>query len=341
MRSKLYYCYLVATLSIVSCTSNKTQDICDKKSAFQSYEAFSNRLNSIKKMPTSQIAATLVEWKVLEDTLLHFIITDSIQDSSRNVEDITRCAVTKNNITDRIIKLIDSQPRSYEDIIVIQQSLNDYSQIITNTTFFHEAENFFKTLKNNAIENTSSNQVLNQYVKALRHWNCKEISSLKDLQEFVAEENTYFINFLNHLYEYDSKDVRTIIKETSEITERMYRSTANKKLKLKELSIYMSIRTNRRLIQNAAQCVNSIKSGTVETPAQAAMTVSMLLNPYSNYNDMCIGLRTKEQLKELNLIGRQIEPLIKQLKQERLIDELPTDSLPYKLIKEQILIKME
>lgn len=338
MRLKLNCCYLIALLSVISCTSNKTQEICNKDDAFHSYETFANRLHKSQKMSISQIVTALDEWKLLEDTVLHFIITDSISD---NLPNITRCAIIKNNITDKIIDLVDGQTRSYEDIIVIQQSLSGYSHSMANIDAFRNAEAFFKTLENNVSKNTTAHQVLSQYIKALMLWNTKKISSLRDIQEFIKEEDFFFINFLNHLYEYNSEDVQTIIKATEEMTGNMYKSFANKKLRSSDIHIYMAIRTNRRLMQNAAQCAEAIKSKIIKTPAQAAMTVSMLINPYSNYNYTCIGLRTKDQIKKLSSIGKQIEPLITQLKREGLIDELNTDSLPYKLIKEHILIKME
>lgn len=341
MKLILNYCYLVALLSTISCTSNKTQEIYNKEDAFHSYETFSNRLHKSQRMSISQIATTIGEWKQLEDTVLHFIITDSVSDSSQNIEDIARCARTKNIITDKLVKLVDGQTRSYEDIIVIQQSLNEYSHLMASTEAFRYAEDFFKTVENNISKNTTVHQVLTRYINALTLWNTKDISSLKDIQEFIKEEDYLFVNFLNYLYQYNSEDVQAIIKATEKVTEHIYKSFVNKRLSIKELNIYMAIRTNRRLIQNAEQCAEAIRSRRITTPAQAAMTVSMLINPYSNYNYMCIGLRTKDQIAKLSSIGKQIEPLVSQLRRERLIDELKTDSLPYKLIKEYIHIKME
>lgn len=341
MRLILNYCYLVALLSTISCTSNKTQEFYNKEDAFHSYETFANRLHKSQKMSISQIATTLNEWKLLEDTVLHFIIADSVSDSSQNIKDITRCALTKNIITDKLLKLVDGQARSYEDIIVIQQSLNEYDHLIVSTETFRNAEAFFKAIDNNNSKNATAHQVLARYINALTHWSTKDISSLKDIQEFIKEEDFFFVNFLNYLYEYNSEDVQAIIKATEKTTEHLYKSFINKKLSIKELNIYMAVRTNRRLIQNAEQCVEAIKSKIIKTPAQAAMTVSMLANPYSNYNYTCIGLRTKDQIAKLSSIGKQIEPLVSQLRRERLIDELKTDSLPYKLIKEHIRIKME
>lgn len=103
----------------------------------------------------------------------------------------------------------------------------------------------------------------------------------------------------------------------------------------------MGVRTNRRLIQNAAKCADAIRMKRIKTADQASMTVSILLNPFSNYNRICTGMRTKKQIKELRSLGKQISPLINQLKQLDLIEVLPTDSLPNKIIKEHILITMK
>ncbi|WP_373156630.1 hypothetical protein [Bacteroides cellulosilyticus] len=341
MKSNLYYLYLLVTISsFSSCTNKNSTKICSKDDALITYEAFGNKLNNATNLSVSQLANKLQEWKTLEDTVLHFIITDSISDDSQNIKDLTRCAITRNEITDRMTWLVDNQVRSYDDIVTIQQSLNEYEQKVTNSVIFQNAETFFNALDKESKANKDANQLIAEYTNSLAVWSIKGFSSTSDIQEYIKEENLLFINFLNHLYDYDRRSIQYIINATSKVTELMYKASVNGNLSSEEVSIYMGIRTNRRLIQNAFKCMEAIKSGIIQTPNQAAMTISMLLNPYSNYNT-CIKLRTREQVNELKGIGKKIESLITQLSKQGLIDEIKIDSFPNKLIKERILMEMK
>lgn len=124
------------------------------------------------------------------------------------------------------------------------------------------------------------------------------------MQEYIKEETLLFINFVNHLYDYDRRSIQNLTNAISKVTEIMYKSSEDGSLNSEEVSIYMGIRTNRRLIQNASKCMEAIKSEIIQTPNQAAMTISMLLSPYSNYNT-CIRLRSQEQVNDLKRIGKK------------------------------------
>lgn len=339
MKSNLYYLYLLVTISSISCTNKNSTQICSKDDALITYEAFGNKLNNVTNLSIPQLANKLQEWKMLEDIVLHFIITDSISDDLQNIKDLTRCAITRNGIADRMTWLVDNQVRSYEDIVTIQQSLNEYEQEVTNSVIFHNAETFFNTLDKESKDNKDANQLIAEYINSLAAWSIKGFSSTSDMQEYIKEENLLFINFVNHLYDYDRRSIQNLINAISKVTEIMYKSSEDGSLNSEEVSIYMGIRTNRRLIQNASKCMEAIKSEIIQTPNQAAMTISMLLSPYSNYNT-CIRLRTQEQVNDLKRIGKKIELLITQLCSQGLIDETKVASLPNKLIKEYILIEM-
>ena len=315
--------------------------ICDKEEAFTAYETLKDKLHNSNELSTTNLLNELQEWKVLEDTILHFMISDSTLDQSRNTQDLTRCAIIRNDITNEIIRLTDSQLHTYADIIDIQQSFNKSNLRDRYPDIFHNAELFFNELTGKTNTGKTAHVILTEYTDKLLLWESRGFSSKQDMLEFIKEEDRHFVSFLDHLYEYDSKSVQSIIMETNHISKLMFQAANAGTLNTTELKIYMGIRTNRRLIQNAIKCADAIRLEQVQTPVQAAMTISILLNPYSNYNQICTGIHTKKQIEELRSLGKQIPPLINHLKQQGLINELSIDSLPNKIIKEHILITMK
>lgn len=342
MNPKLKHCYLLVVLSFISCNFKKEMpEICNKETAFTAYEEFKNKLHSSDKSSVTDLLNNLNNWKVLEDTVLYFLISDSTSDQSREIQDITRCAIIRNDITNEIIRLADSRLHTYADVIDIQQSFNNQNLKIKYPDIFHNAEHFFNGLTEKARSPKTAHEILTEYANKLLYWKSRVFSSKQDMLQFIEEEDRLFISFLEHLYAYDSKSVQTIIAATDHISNLMFQAANSGKLNLAELRIYMGMRTNRRLIQNAMKCVDAIRLNQIKTPEQASMTASILLNPYSNYNRICTGIHTQKQLEELHSLGKQIPALIAHLKQDSLIKMPSADSLPNKIIKEHILITMK
>lgn len=338
-----HYCYLLlAMLSLFSCNPKKGMpEICNKEDAFIAYAEFRNQLQNLDKSSTSNLLNNLREWTILEDTVLHYLISDSLSEQSHKAQDMIRCATIRNDITSEINRLVDSQLHTYADIIDIQQSLNEQNLKDRYPKIFQEAECFFNELTAKVHTEETAHEVITEYANKLLYWQSKGFSSKQDMLEFIKEEDRLFISFLQHLYEYDSKSIHTIIMTTDNISKLMFQATNIGKLDIRELRLYMGMRTNRRLIQNATKCADAILSEQVKTPAQATMTISMLLNPYFNNNHRCTGIHTKKQIEELHHLGKQISPLITLLKQQGLMKENLIDSLPNKIIKEHIFIKMK
>lgn len=342
MKYQPYYCYLLVILILISCNSaSEMPDISNKEDALTAYEEYRNRLQSSDKSSTDNLRDNLKIWKVLEDTVLHFLIADSTLDQTHIIQDMTRCAITRNEITNEIIRLTDTQLHTYADIIDIQQSFNGYNLKDKYPDIFHDAEDFFNGLTAKAYAEKSAPEIITEYADKLLYWKSKGFSSKQDMLAFIREEDCLFSSFLDHLYEYDDKSVKTIITLTNYISGIMLQAANTGKLEMKELRIYLGMRTNRRLIQNAIKCADAIRMKHVKTPEQASMTISILLNPYSNYNRLCNGTRTQKQTKELYSLAAQISPMINQLKESGLIEKPLPDSLPNKFIKEHILITMK
>lgn len=333
---------LLVMLSLISCNfKQETPRISSKKDALTAYEEFKNQLHNADKPSPHNLLNNLRTWKMLEDTVLHYLISDSTSNPDHKIYDMTRCALIRNDIENEVMRLIDSRQYAYADIIDIHQSFNEYKIKDRFPNIFHDAENFFNALTAQVPSNKTLHEIMDEYTHKLLDWKSKGFSSRQDMLEFIKEEDILFTSFLNHLYEYNNKSIETIIVLTNYISDLMFQAADKEKLDIRELRIYLAMRTNRRLIQNAIKCADAIRLKQVKTPEQATMTVSILLNPYSNYNRLCTGIHTKEQIQALHSLGVQIPQLIDQLKQQGLIRKQMPDSLPNKIIKEHILITMK
>ena len=69
--------------------------------------------------------------------------------------------------------------------------------------------------------------------------------------------------------------------------------------------IYMAMRTNRRLIQNAAVCLKDIREDRIKSKSQAWGYACMMLQPYISMDGICAVLLSDAEKEELRRIAEQ------------------------------------
>lgn len=69
--------------------------------------------------------------------------------------------------------------------------------------------------------------------------------------------------------------------------------------------IYMAMRTNRRIIQNAVACLNDIREDKVKSKAQAFGYACMILQPYISMDGICMALLSGYEKEKLRHIVEQ------------------------------------
>lgn len=105
-------------------------------------------------------------------------------------------------------------------------------------------------------------------------------------------------------------------------------AAGRKEITYKDATIYMALRTDRRLIQNVRACLDNIRRGKVVTPEQAQAYVWMILQPYASLDGLCMTLLSPEDKETLYRMAAETPAAFEKLRRilpsegDRL-DELP------------------
>lgn len=91
-----------------------------------------------------------------------------------------------------------------------------------------------------------------------------------------------------------------ITKLTELICTDVYKSVSENKLTSEEVMVYMSMRTDRRLLLNAQVCHDHLKKGKVKSASQANAYLWMMIQPYLSMDSFAIAMLTDSQ-RELML----------------------------------------
>lgn len=327
---------LIITFSFCSCV--ETHDsITDKKEAFTRYNAFSDSVANLREISFEDLPKLVCRWKVLEDTLLFFLSKDTLE-VHKNVSDIISCAKIGDRIHQTVDRSIDNYRCDFKNLLTIQHKVPTVHLNKKMLHLQHNAEVFFQGLDSVFIPSVNSVSAFHSYKSMLERWREKEFRNREVLMSFLREEDYHYRSFLSHLYDYSPQKPAAIIQETENLFSRISSDADRYSLDLDEVLVYLSIRTSRRQIQNTNVCLSYFSS--IQNEFQAAMTMSMLLNPYADFNPLTLGMRTPGQYAQLMNIGGKLPLAINSIQSKQFITISCLDSLPNKLIKEYVAFVM-
>lgn len=327
-----------AVLVFSSCSFNvKRSSLSDKDEVFARYEEFLESIKGDEKCSFKELPELLSKWKSLEDTVLCFIFRDTIEG---HMNDIVRCSQIGSRIYRSVNYIIDGQVCNLEDLVKIQYGFPLLCLNKEQLYFQHESELYFNGMDSNPIQPQKAKLVLSSYRNMLERWLQNGFRAREDVMLFLKEEDYFYRLFLCHLYEYTSHDMMPIIHSTENLFVQMATDVDKYSLDWNEISTYMAVRTNRRLIQNAAACLSFLDQGVLRTEWQAMLTISMLLNPYADFNQLTLAMRTSGQYDQLLEMSVEIPKAIHAMECKQLDSVLNIDSLSNKLIKEYIAFVM-
>ena len=104
---------------------------------------------------------------------------------------------------------------------------------------------------------------------------------------------------MNHLTEVRQEDLAIITNKTSALFDDLYaRMTAGEKNAVSErMSLFLTMRFNRRILQNAEACMRDIKSKMVLNEQQKDNYRWMLIQPFMSIDNYSMASLTEDQVK--------------------------------------------
>ena len=132
------------------------------------------------------------------------------------------------------------------------------------------SDSFFASLDRQPVnDKNSTRDLLLSYRRFLMNTKVHGINDLKQLKEFIQTEDRHFRTFLNHIDQCSEIGVEDITRITEDVCSEIYRSVSDRGLTSEDVMVYMSMRTNRRLLLNAKVCHGLFKKGEVKSASQA------------------------------------------------------------------------
>lgn len=124
-----------------------------------------------------------------------------------------------------------------------------------------------------------------------------------------------------------------ITKTTEAVCAEIFQSASSRDISPEETVVYMSMRTNRRLLQNAKACADLIRNQKVREARQANAYLWMSVQPFLSMDAVCISMLTDRQRKQMTELAEGYPRIVNILSAKQLIDAKTAGEIPGQLAK--------
>ena len=319
-------------LVYTSCDAgSKTQSYKTSTEAINAYASFLSEMRSKDNVPSDKLIADVSAWRTIRDSVVSCLKKDTTRSSHQGH------SVTFQNIHDSIriefSRIVMSKPRTYKDVVQMKEVASPFTTDIDLLQAKANAEPFFNSLDSIPVYSFKSTKVASVYLDFLTLANKRGFHSKEDLLNFIREEDRLFRTFLVHLNETGNHDMQEIIRSTEKCCLQVFQTAERKELSYRDALVYMTMRTNRRLLLNAQQCVDDVKQGKINTPNKARACMWMLVQPYTSIDGLGIALLTTKDHALINKTADETQHAIDRVGKILQIDKERTKELPALFMK--------
>ena len=299
---------LLAIFILASCTSSKySYSFSDSRDALKTYESLLNDTRSIEHASTEELASLINTWQELGDTVFHFIEKDPAFTAHVNLS--CDYYALHDSIKYELMRLASVDTRTLKDVLLIKYNTSVYKDDKEILPMLEKCRKFEVSVDSLSPYKMEKIQTLSLYRSFLENVERKGINNSSDLYQALKEEDRIFKTFLSHLDEYPNESLADITKSTENMCETIYRNANDGKLDCKEVVVQMAMRTNRRLLQNAHVCIESISKNHKLDNNQRQAYFWMIIQPFISIDSFGMSVLSNEQMKDFDTIIHDIETL--------------------------------
>lgn len=306
---------LVLGLLVVSSFSS-----CDNHPAFDnSTEAVEGcqkvlaEMREKKEVETEELTKLTAKWLEIQDSAYNAFG----RDSSITMKSPVALAffMVSDSIRHEITRLAFSKDRTLKDVMYLKLNTSTERAKVEDSDTYKTAVKFYEKLDGQGTY-TSVPATLAAYYNLLR--SVKTFKQEQQLMDFIADEDKCFRSLMNNLSKVSNSDLRNLTSATTEIFNNLYSSVGKKVDDVNDRTmLYLTMRFNRRIIQNAEACRKDVNSNRHLDITQRANYKWMLIQPFMAIDDYSIAVLTNGQRETLLKLTDELPALLGKLDTHR------------------------
>lgn len=219
--------------------------------------------------------------------------------------------MVSDSIRHEITRLAFSKPRSLKDVMYLKLNTAMEREKVKDSDTYKDAVKFYESLDNQGMY-SSAPMTISAYYILLK--SVKSFKQERQLLSFITEEDKCFRSLMNYLSKVSNSDLQNLTNATTAIFDDLYSSVGNKSDDVNDRTmLYLTMRFNRRIIQNAMACRNDIINNQRLDRDQRANYKWMLIQPFMAIDDYSTAVLTEEQRETLIKLTDELPALLGKL----------------------------
>lgn len=322
---------LFSLLLLPGCSSKEGLHFQDSNEAINAYSNLLHKIRLYDQASTDLIIDLAQEYRTVSDSVFICINRDSI--NNKNYHAKSAYDVINDSIIIELERLIDGSSRNFKDYYHILDKLSIRKLPEEVETLLASAHVFFQSIDSVAIHPVDKRHTIQIYENTLNSALAQGIRSKQDILHFLKSEDIAFRLFLVHLSSWGDMSLANIKTQTEQQVKNIFESSSRQQpiMSKTEIVVLMTMRNNRRLLQNAATCVTDVQKLIFKDSNQATAYLWMLIQPWLSIDGFSYTLLSQEEKDSLGKLAAEMPLAFSKLESGRFPIDL--NDLPSLLIK--------
>lgn len=324
---------MIAAFMLAACSDGSgTKSFRSSDEAISEYHGFLTTLRQSDKVPIQSLAKNINEWRVLDDSVKSCIARDTVRKAHSYPFEVYR--ELSDSIHIELCRMAMSRQRSYRDLLYLREQTSSHAGDEELHQAVKVAQPFFASLDSLPIYNKGGKQaVLKRYQLFLQKSVKQGIHCKEDLLAFIKEEHRHFKAFLQYLPDLAGNNIGDIRRNTEQCCIQILRAADRKELSHKDAMIYLSMRTNLRLLRNAQAAIEDLKSGKVKSEEALHAYLLMTTQPFMSMDDFSVSVLSDKDKADLHKIADALPKEMDNLAKRLHLDKQRLSDMPMLMMK--------
>lgn len=298
---------LMVTTCLVSC--DKHPSFSNSTEAVNGCHEVLTELKDKKEVDNEELTKLTAQWLETQDSAYSVFSKDSTITLRSPVA--LAYFLVSDSIRHEITRLAFSKPRSLKDVMYLKLNTAMEREKVKNSDTYKDAVKFYSNLDNQGLY-SSAPMTISAYSILLK--SVKSFKQERQLLSFITEEDKCFRSLMKYLSKVSNSDLQNLTTSTTAIFDNLYSSVGNKADDVNDRTmLYLTMRFNRRIIQNAVACRNDIVNNQRLDRDQRANYKWMLIQPFMAIDDYSTAVLTDEQRETLIKLTDELPALLGRL----------------------------
>ncbi|MCM1312837.1 MAG: hypothetical protein NC252_08090 [Roseburia sp.] len=302
--------------------------------ALKDYASYLSRIVSKDKADIRELGKLTDEWTTLDDTISAKFFSGyetGIPERSDSVYTSLR-----DSIIGELCRLAESRPRSLADYLVLVNAVSRLPADTLTAGLLTSVHHFYGSMDRTSTYGVGNKETISRYEQFLSDALDSELTTKADVFTFLRGEDMAFRSFLSHLPTLGNIPLIRVRDNTSRMMARIVELASEEKplFTPSEMVVILTMRNNRRLLQNALQCVNDIRAGKVGRDERAFAYLWMLLQPWLSFDPLSFSLMSEAQMNTMRTLATETPGCLSKLGNPKF--PIDTEELPALLIRTYI-----